>query len=506
MKKRLLLLTVLLLLTANYIYSQNPTFGSCTYGKMSDFLRYVYTGDIEKVKTSLKLGTNIKETISCSKRYGGIFIKMNALAIAAQKGNTTMAKCLIDNGFDVNEILFETRLGDGYKYLTRTAIAFAAEALDLNMVDFLLKHKAEPLGVYFAYEGFNESIPSLDFKCRLNKEVIRKRERMHLIIKRLLNAGADPSDRDLLVHISAGDYNELAKLLVQKGANVNCSIYQNDTPLMFASERGNYALVKLLLDNKADINFKGDVNNFNAFVQTLESRFHGNLSKTLKLLLERGSDIKNAEIEGLIYYIILGDDKNAIRLLNDPKYNIEKTDWLGHNALYWAAECGNLKIAEILISKKMKDDQRMYDHSALMRAVVNNDIEMAKLLIKSGSNVNYIDDNKLGIDFILTCAVENGNIEMVDLLLANGVDVNGGINANEWRAENIPLNKAVLNNDIEMTRKLLDHGANACWQFNKNGYHITLLTYARMNGDDNMFQLLKKHCILYMNENFIGKE
>jgi uncharacterized protein len=52
------------------------------------------------------------------------------------------------------------------------------------------------------------------------------------------------------------NHNEVARLLVKNGANVNYSYEGGFTPLMHAAHAGNLELVKLLLENGADPNAK----------------------------------------------------------------------------------------------------------------------------------------------------------------------------------------------------------------------------------------------------------
>ena len=58
--------------------------------------------------------------------------------------------------------------------------------------------------------------------------------------------------------------------------------------------------------------------------------------------------------------------------------------------------------------------------TALMKAVINGNIECVKYHIKLGCNVNHVDI--LG-DTVLSIAVEEGNVEIVKLLVENHADI-----------------------------------------------------------------------------------
>ena len=46
------------------------------------------------------------------------------------------------------------------------------------------------------------------------------------------------------------------ELLLENGANKNYTDPMNKTPLMYASERGHYECVKILIDARSDVNTK----------------------------------------------------------------------------------------------------------------------------------------------------------------------------------------------------------------------------------------------------------
>jgi len=82
-------------------------------------------------------------------------------------------------------------------------------------------------------------------------------------VQHLLEAGADPNavaknetGFTALTGAVSQNHNEVAKILVEKGANVNYSYEGGFTPLIHAAHAGNLELVKLLLEKGADPNAK----------------------------------------------------------------------------------------------------------------------------------------------------------------------------------------------------------------------------------------------------------
>lgn len=82
----------------------------------------------------------------------------------------------------------------------------------------------------------------------------------------------------------AGKQEEVAKLLIESGANVNARADSGTTPLILAADWGNVAMVQLLLKHGADVNAKSK-----KATPLTRAVLRGRLS-VVKLLLERGAD------------------------------------------------------------------------------------------------------------------------------------------------------------------------------------------------------------------------
>lgn len=74
-----------------------------------------------------------------------------------------------------------------------------------------------------------------------------------------LNSGHRPDDPDTewgnrcALHLaSAGGYRACVVLLLDRGANVMCKMYDDSTPLHHASESGKLSVVQILMSHGAD--------------------------------------------------------------------------------------------------------------------------------------------------------------------------------------------------------------------------------------------------------------
>ncbi|MBQ7607277.1 MAG: ankyrin repeat domain-containing protein, partial [Desulfovibrionaceae bacterium] len=111
------------------------------------------------------------------------------------------------------------------------------------------------------------------------------------VAKLLIDKGADLNAKDkggiMPLHWAAAyGRTEVAKLLIDKGRDVNAKSVNNETPLHWAAAYGRTEVAKLLIDKGADLNAK-DVNN--------ETPLHwaaGNgHTEVAKLLIDKGADI-----------------------------------------------------------------------------------------------------------------------------------------------------------------------------------------------------------------------
>lgn len=96
-------------------------------------------------------------------------------------------------------------------------------------------------------------------------------------------------------------------------------------------------------------------------------------------------------------------------------------------------------------------------------------MEIIKILIQNGANVNGDRDHKVMIPPPLILAVDCGNSELFNLLIQNKADVN--ITFDEWSV----LHNAAERGNEEFARILIENGANP--EYEAKGY--TALEHAK---------------------------
>ena len=220
------------------------------------------------------------------------------------------------------------------------------------------------------------------------------------------------------------NYIKLQELLNQ-GLNPNFKIHNNLTPLCMASISGNFDIVKLLLDNKAEINKLCHNNNINAL---MAAALTGNIELS-ELLILKGADINTQDIQGntALILAISKNYNNLAELLLQFNAKIDLINNAGETAISIAASNLNLRGTKLLLaSTKLEEKLKLINlknklgSSILPRVIFNDntDIKLIKLLLDNGATLEKHHRDIVNANF---------NKEIVDLL-ENYEDINTNLN------------------------------------------------------------------------------
>lgn len=207
----------------------------------------------------------------------------------------------------------------------------------------------------------------------------------------LVNTKRPEDEYTPLMLAALNGHEDVAKFLIDKGADVNALSLNQHTPLTFAAIYGHMNICKLLVDKGADINAK-DRNGSTPLTVAVGYAYDYGDTKIMEFLIDKGGDVKT---------------KNAM------------DDSLIHGS-GWSKRP---EIAELLITRYgLEINAKNYNlRTPLWQASFTGNEEAVKILIALGADISARD--KMG-ETCLHAAAQMGHSEVIDILINNGAEVN----------------------------------------------------------------------------------
>jgi len=252
--------------------------------------------------------------------------------------------------------------------------------------------------------------------------------------------------------ISSNSLNyQISRLLVEKGAKINVQDDHGITPLMEAVNwRSNLALVRFLVENGADINIQ-DYNGLTALMRAANwpSKF-----QVVRFLLANGAYAGVADKSGKTAFEIAESNNNYMtanllkefmnkKIVLKPTIKIKHDEKLNNNLLI-AIEKENYESVEILLSLGADPNYNPPGKKSVLEiAVSKNNIKIVELLIDNYSAINK--DHHSDDSAALNEAIINENIDLIKLILANGPMTSYEVMKNSIYAKDTEIIKLLLN-------------------------------------------------------------
>jgi len=336
-----------------------------------------------------------------------------ALVVAAREGNLETVQALLAKRVNVNE-----QARDG-----ATAILWAVHQSDLKAVRALLA------------AGANVNTPN---RYGVTPLLEASRTGDTPIIAELLKAGADvkeslhPDGETPLMAASRTGKLDAIELLLKAGSDPNAADnYQKQTALMWAAEEGHVDVVKALLAAKANPNAKAGVSalatrknadhatgGFTALMYAVRNGHEG----VVRALVSGGADLKAVNGDGITATSIaitndrfdlakalldLGADPNDGALYFAVEMHDATTDMRAHDGSRLRADHPNqltaLDLIKVLLERGADPNKPWVgqihnislccspeqNSSPFYRAATASDVEVLKLLLKHGAQVDW---------------------------------------------------------------------------------------------------------------------
>ncbi|KAJ7481648.1 ankyrin repeat-containing domain protein [Mycena latifolia] len=373
-----------------------------------------------------------------------------ALQAAACKGSVEVVRLLLENGANIN--------AQGGHY--NTALQGASSMGHTEVVRVLLEQGA---AIYAQGGPYGNALRAASFT---RKPESIENERCQ---GTALQAASLSGNAEVTVNAKGGHWEtslqaashsgsvEVVRLLLENGADVNnAQGGQTATPLQLASVIGNGKMARLLLEHGADVNAQGEQYG-NALSAASSAREE--CVDLVRLLLENGADVNaqgGRQNTALQEASSMGHE-NVVRLLLEHGADVNAQ----------RRQSGTCHGADI----NAQGGQYGNALNAALQTWKEN-VKMVRLLLENGADVNAQGE------ITLQAASSKGHENVVRLLLEHGADVNarGGI----------ALQAASSKGREKVVRLLLDHGADV------NAQGGIALQAASSEGHDRVVQLLLK--------------
>ncbi len=249
---------------------------------------------------------------------------------------------------------------------------------------------------------------------------------------------------------------EVARYLLQQGADANSRTTANSAPLHGAAFHGHLEAAKVLIENRADVNA---ANRYN-YTPLLSATAGGHLD-IVDVLVTAGADLNVRNFEGT-NALLLAASSGSMDLLEymlEKGLDIASVDSGGGGLIHYAAWGGSVDIIEATLERGADVNLRaLRDRTPILEAAEQGHVEAVRLLIQKGADVNARnDENEIPLHnlmFLVYRGMDTAAIDITGQMLEAGADVNA---VDQWQMT--PLHRASQTDCYDLVRLLVDHGA-----------------------------------------------
>src|SRR5262245_44869028 len=395
----------------------------------------VYNDDVAEVRRLLKAGANV----SIANNYGA-----TPMGLAAEVGNTEIIKLLLEAGADA-----DSPNADG-----QTALMEVARTGNVEAAELLVKLGAK----VNAKERWGGQTALMWASARRHPQM------MQFLISKGADMNARSIDRDYQRHVTAEG----------RPKNLDSGGF---SPLLYAARENCLACVKVLIDNKADLNLPDPDGVSPLLLAIMNTNWD-----LAKQLIMAGADVNEWDMFGEAPLF------TAIGLRNQVSGGRASIDPLN--------ETKGLAIVRLLLERGANPNMQLFFRPAnvrgatntrgstpLIRAATNADMEVVKLLLEhsADANLNMADRQTAVMAALAGRAPEAQALEILRVLHDAGADVNNTplVNHREESRGGTALHYAVRKRYKEVIKKLASYGIN---MNAKDQDGLTALDYTQSRG------------------------
>jgi ankyrin repeat protein/mannosyltransferase OCH1-like enzyme len=275
-------------------------------------------------------------------------------------------------------------------------------------------------------------------------------------------------NHDIYLYLAAQEGNlKEAEIWLKMGANPNNIRVNSVSPLAVAAQKEHLEIVKLLINNGADIDFSGD--GYTPLYRSIQSRNY----EIAQYLIAHGANVDSIQANkvNILFYSAYKNYPEMVQLLlhndalTDFEFNggtakeyaqrhsfIEVVNEFTLSDFIKAVRRDNLENVQHLIDSGFAiDTKHQFNTTALYYSCLDGHVEMTKLLLKNGANPNIAI---ISGDTPLYVASSKGHLEIVKLLIEAGANIEAKVDG-----KNTALFIAAHNHHKDVVALLLEKGA-----------------------------------------------
>ncbi|XP_063923686.1 uncharacterized protein LOC135137861 [Zophobas morio] len=403
----------------------------------------------------------------------------NDRIVPPRKGNISIVNmllrcCSVGHNSSILDMAFENRKYDMLQVLVKNGLQCSGTTIWHRLsID-----KTKPSDAELELLENIEAAEDINKKCNGGLTALQVASHFGAsgVAKILLKKEADlyvtDEENNTLLHyasLSLEDNEDVIKLLIEKGINVDAQELNGTTALHLACQTGNYKNTKMLLDSEASIYIVDEKGNNPLHYASKSTKSNPDI---IKLLLEKGMDVDAQNVNGATALHIACGHSNydVAKVLLDFGASIDTVDKHDKNALHYAAQfCPeNRDVLKLLIQKGIDlNAQDQNGTTALQIACREGVYDNAETLLDSGALI-AVTDHHQNNSLHYASAPKKDNRSVIQLLLRKGLNINSQ-NKNGMTA----LQIACLEGGHQNAELLLDSGAstNLTDKSNHNIFH-----------------------------------
>lgn len=252
------------------------------------------------------------------------------------------------------------------------------------------------------------------------------------------------------------DDHPFLDLLLFRGTDVNAMGYYYGTALQAAARCGHINIVQKLLDAGAEVNVLEG-----RWDTALRAALVGGHADVVETLLEHGADMELRRINGskkalenALQLAVKSGNLSIVKTLLKHGANVALDESETLHPLILASKQGSVEMVRELLSAGAPMNIRRnqaQDGSPIHAAVAGGYLDVTKLLLSQGADIENNVEGFPGFPTPLSVAASKGRADIVRLLLSAGANVIDGA----------ALSSAVRGGSIEVAQELLAAGSNA---------------------------------------------